>query len=334
MSTTSDILIDPAGPTPDRMELHHRQQLSAMADGALAPDQARFLLRRLQHDHELAAHWERWQVYGDAMRGHAHALLPTDFAERVARALHDTPEAVQALAGAAPRRGHALRWAGGGALAASVALVALFGLRPAPQGGPADAAPLARSAAAAPVAGSDAGTGATVLVEAEPAAVAASRHAGETARDVGVATAALAAPAALATASSVRERDVPRSSAGADRPVARRVAAAAVTGEPSAPVSQPVPLVAPADTAERAPRLAGQTPQVSDPFRAPAAASPRPWPRAVLPGLQPGAFNASFGGQPFAPVQPLLRAHPAAPGAESAMEPAAELSSKDGLPPR
>ena len=40
------------GPDPDKLELYHRQQLSAMLDGELPQDQARFLRRRLQHDAE------------------------------------------------------------------------------------------------------------------------------------------------------------------------------------------------------------------------------------------------------------------------------------------
>ena len=69
------------GPDPDKLLLFHRQQLSAMLDGELSPDEAKFMLRRLQHDGELAACWERWQVCGDVLRGRHHALLPSDFAE-------------------------------------------------------------------------------------------------------------------------------------------------------------------------------------------------------------------------------------------------------------
>ena len=56
-------------PEPDRLYAHNRRQLSAMLDGELSPDQARFMLRRLQHDTALAACWERWQGCGDVLRG-------------------------------------------------------------------------------------------------------------------------------------------------------------------------------------------------------------------------------------------------------------------------
>ncbi len=36
--------------TTDKIDKHYFQQLSALVDGDLAPDQARFLLRRMQHD--------------------------------------------------------------------------------------------------------------------------------------------------------------------------------------------------------------------------------------------------------------------------------------------
>ena len=113
---------------PDRLEAHYRRQLSAMLDGELSPDQARFMLRRLQHDRELAARWERWQVCGDVLRGRGHALLPADFSSRVAAAIAapQTAGTAQAAASAGSARPHRLlRW-GGGALAASVALVALL----------------------------------------------------------------------------------------------------------------------------------------------------------------------------------------------------------------
>src|SRR5690606_22117948 len=119
---------------PDRLDAYHRRQLSAMLDGELSPDQARFMLRRLQHDHELAARWERWQVCGDVLRGRGHALLPADFSSRVAAAIAAPPQpgATQSGFVAGRVRPHRLlRW-GGGALAASVALVALLMARQIP----------------------------------------------------------------------------------------------------------------------------------------------------------------------------------------------------------
>ena len=73
----------------DLTQLSSREQLSALMDGALPPDETRFLLRRLQHDASLAECWERWRLTGEVMRGLAPAQrLPADFAGRVANALH------------------------------------------------------------------------------------------------------------------------------------------------------------------------------------------------------------------------------------------------------
>ncbi|HEY0332445.1 MAG TPA: RseA family anti-sigma factor, partial [Stenotrophomonas sp.] len=100
----------------DKIERHYRQQLSALVDGQLPADEARFLLRRLQHDDELAGCQERWQLCGDVLRGMAAAPAPLDFVARVQRAVASE---AQAPAVPVPAR-HGWRW-GSGAIAASVA---------------------------------------------------------------------------------------------------------------------------------------------------------------------------------------------------------------------
>ena len=109
----------------DLTQLSSREQLSALMDSALPPDQTRFLLRRLQHDAPLADCWERWRLTGEVMRGLAPAQrLPSDFAARVSAALRDEGVAAPAIR---PARASAwLRWGGGAALAASLAVVALM----------------------------------------------------------------------------------------------------------------------------------------------------------------------------------------------------------------
>ena len=114
--------------TTDKIDNHYHQQLSALMDGNLPPDEARFLLRRLQHDDELTGCWERWQLCGDVLRGQAQAPAPAGFADRVAAAI--AAEAVRAAvqANTARSSNRLAKW-GGGALAASVAMVALFMVR-------------------------------------------------------------------------------------------------------------------------------------------------------------------------------------------------------------
>jgi len=113
---------DPLQIAPDPATLHafHRQQLSAMLDGELSPDEARFMLRRLEHDVNLARCWERWQLCGEVLRGRADGLLPADFAARVTAAVQAPAPRPQAKINT-PRRTRGLAWSGMG-LAASLAL--------------------------------------------------------------------------------------------------------------------------------------------------------------------------------------------------------------------
>lgn len=130
----------------DLTQLSSREQLSALMDGALPPDQTRFLLRRLQHDAPLADCWQRWRMTGEVMRGLAPAQrLPADFALRVGAALRgETAPAMQAGGKRLPAW---LRWGGGAAMAASLAVVALIARQPATDA-PAPSVQLASSAPA------------------------------------------------------------------------------------------------------------------------------------------------------------------------------------------
>jgi len=100
------------------------QQLSALMDGELPRDELRFLLRRMAGDPELAQAWSRYQLARATLRREVTVSLRSGFAEAVmARVAAEHP---------ARRRGMAvLRWAGGGAIAAAVAVVALVGTQPA-----------------------------------------------------------------------------------------------------------------------------------------------------------------------------------------------------------
>ncbi len=140
-SINGDRAVDPG---VDRILDHHRQQLSTLLDGELPPDEARFLLRRLQHDPELLDCWTRWQLAGDCLRNGAEVPLPGSFAVGVAQAVAREPKLAGASSG-----GHRLRWAGGAAIAASAAVLALMLARQAPQVSP-DATPVAPRVAAAP----------------------------------------------------------------------------------------------------------------------------------------------------------------------------------------
>ena len=271
-------------PDPDKLERYHRQQLSAMLDGELSPDQARFMLRRLQHDTALAGCWERWQVCGDVLRGQHNALLPADFARKVSAAIAGDVAAAQQR----PRKRNPrlLRWGGGAALAASVAMAALLVGRQADME-PGPAAPQPSPAFA--VAG-----GGVVPAEPAPAEQAPADPVDGTAP-------AAAAAAAAATATALAAADAPRRMSGSRSRT--EVAGASDSRAPSNSVSTPrLAAVAAADQASGAvdeapssplPRpqadtaLAAALPAAThgigaDPFKAlPMTTASRPWPRAT-----------------------------------------------------
>jgi negative regulator of sigma E activity len=132
MTPDHDLSNDAGAPADalDRITGHQRQQLSALLDGELSPDEARFLLRRLQHDPELIGRWERWQQVGDILRGRVDLPVATGFSQAVAIAVA-SESVVRPVASKSSR----LRW-GGAALAASAAMVALLLARQAPDGRP------------------------------------------------------------------------------------------------------------------------------------------------------------------------------------------------------
>lgn len=252
--------IEPIEMAPDKLEAHYRQQLSAMMDGALAPDQARFLLRRLQHDRELGDCWERWQLCGEVLRGRANVLLPQDFAQRVATAI--------ASGGAPATAVHSLRamprwsrWGGATALAASVALLALFVARQDPE-----------------LPGRQPVPAGIVTTSTPPTTTPSAPVPASTIPDS--ATSAAGTPAAVAVA------EVPRPSSYR-RSRAQRARAAGLAQQS---VIQPA-VISVADGGAEASAASG----MADPFATQAPIPARPWPRAVLPTTATGAFNTDYG---------------------------------------
>ena len=310
-----DIDIEFQQASPERLHLHNRRQLSAMLDGELSDDQARFMLRRLQHDAELAACWERWQVCGDVLRGRGHALLPADFSRRVAAAIAAPASEAEAEGSATPAakpqaQHRLLRW-GSGALAASVALVALFMARQLPDPnaqGPHEAASVMRTA---PVLVEGAPAGVLAATAETPSAVGGDPVPAAASQDGGsVLPALLAMPAAAVAVAEVPRRTSER---GSTRSQAQRAALRRSQAEAGAPVQVAASAVPPLPAAAAGlPALAGVSAASGDDalFGALPPATTRPWPRAVLPGIsrsQP--FAAGYGlpqAEAFAPVQPRL----------------------------
>lgn len=112
------------------------EQLSALMDGELDGDQARFVLARAERDPDVAVRWSRYQFAAQVLRREHPVMLRDGFSESVMGAI-----TVPALT-IRPRMAHrVLRWGAGGAIAASVAVAALVVTRPAGESPTAPAQP-------------------------------------------------------------------------------------------------------------------------------------------------------------------------------------------------
>jgi sigma-E factor negative regulatory protein RseA len=101
------------------------EQLSVLMDGELPRDQLRFLLRRIDTDAGLSQRWSRYQLVRSALRREPVLPLRIDFTDVLMQRI-----AAEVLPVAQRRGATLLRWAGGGAIAAAVAVVALVTTRP------------------------------------------------------------------------------------------------------------------------------------------------------------------------------------------------------------
>lgn len=96
-----------------------REQLSALMDGELSRDETGFLLRRMGHDQALVACWSGFHLVRQALRRQEIVGMRGDFAAGVMASIETEAQPGQ------KRSGSLLRWASGGAIAASVAVAAL-----------------------------------------------------------------------------------------------------------------------------------------------------------------------------------------------------------------
>lgn len=276
------------GASPDKFDAHYRQQLSSLIDGELSADEARFMLRRLEHDEALSSCNERWQMLGDVLRGQACAPAPVDFAERVRASVAAEPAPsmqanVERSQDRKERRGGWRRWGGGAALAASVAAVAMFMTReqlPDP------------AALDAP----------TTIIASQAELPPAPEPAPATEASAAEQALAVAAVPAAAVAAASRRQDVAnarRASATRTQQAAR--SAAERSAEPQRAVASQAPLTpaVPAATARQFP------------FGEVGNLQAKPWPRSSLAPAAGGALNASFSTQApqaaFYPFEPRLQ---------------------------
>lgn len=101
-----------------------QKQLSALMDGELSRDETLFLLRRAEHDHGLGRCWSGYHVIRQALRRQEIVAVRADFASSIMLQIEAELAPVQA------RSVPWLRWASGGAIAASVAVAALVATSP------------------------------------------------------------------------------------------------------------------------------------------------------------------------------------------------------------
>lgn len=276
-------------PSTDERQTPDREALSALFDSQLQGDAARFALKRLGHDAQWRQACGRWQLYGDVMRGQAGAIAASGFAERVAVAIAREPQS-QAAHATTKAGGQRRGWIGGAALAASVAVAALFVTRPFSD------EPASPATAPARVASAPAPTRTLPAAPTARQAPALPTRSPNPSLDL-----AAAAVAAVEVPRRVADR---RTSRGQNQRAALRTR------------QNPAPTVAAAVAA--APVL--QAPVTAHkPFQPQhVETTARPWPRAVLPQYSGGnAMTASFGTelQPspsFYPFEP-----PAAPESEA-----------------
>jgi len=109
-----------------------REYLSALMDGELERDACRFLLRRVETNEDLADNWSNFHLARQCLRKESSLLLINpDFVRGVMQRIEiEVAEAAPSPRAASINRLSWLRWAGGGAIAASVAVFALMISRP------------------------------------------------------------------------------------------------------------------------------------------------------------------------------------------------------------
>jgi len=100
-------------------------QLSALVDDELADMEIDLVLRRISRDNDARDRWERYHLISDVMQGHLPVAFDAGFAARIRQAIEAEP-LPQSAARALPAWYKPVTGFG---LAASVALMALFGLK-------------------------------------------------------------------------------------------------------------------------------------------------------------------------------------------------------------
>lgn len=109
---------------------HHdiRECLSALMDGQASEAEAAHVLERLEQEPELAKAWERYHLIRAVLNRGLGPVLVNGLSERVAHEISRLPAPPDVSRWRSNRRA-AARWAGGLALAASLAGLTILGVR-------------------------------------------------------------------------------------------------------------------------------------------------------------------------------------------------------------
>lgn len=105
-----------------------RMQLSAFVDGELPDNEAELLLRRLSQDAELRQHVAEYMAIGHAIRGDTQVAGIDGLRDRIAATIDEAPSHDDAV-DEVPAGERMIRPLVGFAIAATVAVVAIFGLQ-------------------------------------------------------------------------------------------------------------------------------------------------------------------------------------------------------------
>jgi sigma-E factor negative regulatory protein RseA len=102
------------------------EKLSALVDDNLSELERDQLIAKIAHDDELLATWSRYHLIKDTLQGHVHDYTSRNLAASISQQLELEPVVL------APKTRKAVQWQrplAGFAIAASVALVAVLGVR-------------------------------------------------------------------------------------------------------------------------------------------------------------------------------------------------------------
>lgn len=108
------------------------EQLSALMDGELPPEEIKSVLQAFKTKEEVRRRWENYHLIRDSLQGHLPETSLYDLAGRVSRALENEPHLlVEQDSGAEVSQQWRLKWRYGAglALAASLSAVAVLGIQ-------------------------------------------------------------------------------------------------------------------------------------------------------------------------------------------------------------